>query len=291
MGKRFAYQRRVTAQRTDERVRTTQDVFAGIAAVKSACWEEAFQSRVFKLRQHERNSVFLSMAMKAIVVAINFATPYAATLLTFAVFFVTNNDLTIPVVFSTLSLIQVLRLTISKNLFRFLSVGPEAATSVERMRQFLLLKEVTKPEGRVAAAPPSRHGTVKYAHAGGDADKVSCAEIKDVQETEQKHKEGSLESSSLETLATETHTGNVVPSINSPPDSVRISIDASSKFPLGLSDASAVPASPGAETEVVEVVVGDLECVELLQEERPSGSFETVEEPPGISIVNGDFHW
>ena len=140
-GKRFAKQRSITANLTDERVRCAREVFSGILAVKAGAWEPYLEVRNSQLRQRERRSILKSMTMKAINLALNFSTPYVATLLTILSFWALGNTLDISVVFSTMALIHVLRVSMGKNLAMALESGPEAVTSMKRFVRFLRLPE------------------------------------------------------------------------------------------------------------------------------------------------------
>ena len=68
-------------------------------------------------------------------------------------FWISERTLSIDVVFSTMSLIHVLRLSVGANLTLFLESAPEALVSVERIRSFLLRKEVDEVCKPVSSLP------------------------------------------------------------------------------------------------------------------------------------------
>lgn len=163
-GRRFALQRRITAQWTDQRVRVTGEVFQGISTVKSSCWEQPFGQVVSDLRSKERSSIFLSMSMKAVNGAMNFATPYVATLLTFVAFFLSGGPMDVTLVFSTVALVHVMRISVGKSLSWTLEKGPEALTSVARIKKFLMMDEmkprfITSTDNTTPTAPSAASGT------------------------------------------------------------------------------------------------------------------------------------
>ena len=143
-GKRLSGIRRTTAAATDRRVQRTSEIFDGILAVKSAVWEDAFQSEIHTLRSTERWSIFRAMLIKAFNSGIHFATPYVATLLTFLTYWAQGNELSVSTVFSTMSLLHVLRVSIGKNLTYFIETLPEVLVSTKRLKKFLLLPEKKK---------------------------------------------------------------------------------------------------------------------------------------------------
>eukprot|EP00947_MAST-08B_sp_MAST-8B-sp1_P005468 g5468.t1 len=143
-GKRFAIQRRRTARYTDKRVRTITEAFGGIVTTKAACWESRTAHQVAEERKQEQRSIFISMSMKSFNLAVYFATPYLAALVTFVIVFAMDDaPLQVDRVMGTLSLIHVLRMSIGKHFTRAIEMGPECAVAVDRMRRFLLLPEVT----------------------------------------------------------------------------------------------------------------------------------------------------
>jgi ATP-binding cassette, subfamily C (CFTR/MRP), member 4 len=145
-GKQLARRRSITAGWTDKRVRMTTELLDGILSVKAFCWGDTLVSkRVEKLRGEERASIFKAMLMKSFNEAVSFATPYIATLMTFLTFWLQGETLDIAIVFSTMSLIHVLRISIGKNLFYFIETFPEVLVSVRRMRDFMELPEMTSP--------------------------------------------------------------------------------------------------------------------------------------------------
>ena len=81
------------------------------------------------------------LSMKSLNTAISFFAPNVTILIIICTYWSLGNKLTIALVFSTLALIHVLRLTIGKNLCFFLEQVGEAITSVQRIEHFLLMDE------------------------------------------------------------------------------------------------------------------------------------------------------
>ena len=85
------------------------------------------------------------MTMKSLNTAISFCAPNVSMLLVICTYWALGNSLSIALVFSTLALIHVLRLTIGKNLCFFFEQVGEARTSLKRIEHFLLMEERSVP--------------------------------------------------------------------------------------------------------------------------------------------------
>mmetsp|Transcript_5464 Transcript_5464/g.8077 ORF Transcript_5464/g.8077 Transcript_5464/m.8077 type:complete len:1386 (-) Transcript_5464:101-4258(-) len=140
-GRRFAKQRKITTRITDQRVRKTAEVFQGISTVKAYCWEEPLIEEIGQLRQKERASIFVSQRMKAYNITFYLVTPALASLATFSVFWAQGEELEVAQVFSTLALIQILRVSIGKQFAGFIEAFPECLVAASRVRKFLLQGE------------------------------------------------------------------------------------------------------------------------------------------------------
>ena len=154
-GKLFGRRRRITARLTDRRVATCAEVFSGMLSVKALGWEPAFAARVAAERAAETKSILLSQSIKAVNLTLQVITPALATFATFVAYWAKGGTLTLPVVFSTMSLLHALRLSIGKNWRRATESAPEAHVAVERIQQFLLLPEHNNRIGARTGAPPT----------------------------------------------------------------------------------------------------------------------------------------
>ena len=158
LGQRLSGIRRRTAASTDARVQRTSEILDGILTVKASVWEHSFDNEISMLRETERSSIFRSMLIKAFNAGVHFCTPYLATLCIFIAYWSQGNVLSVSVVFSTMSLVHVLRLSLGKNLGFFIERLPEAKVSIARITAFLLLKE-KKTTGTMETAEPT--GTIE----------------------------------------------------------------------------------------------------------------------------------
>jgi len=133
----FAKYRGKTAAATDQRVRHISEIIDGISQVKSYAWETPFFDMVTKFRAREVLLITGSQSLRSINQGLMFSTPALVSLVTFGVFWGSGGDLTVPVVFATISLLQVLRMTIGRMWSRSIETGSDAIASCHRIESFL----------------------------------------------------------------------------------------------------------------------------------------------------------
>ena len=141
LAQRFAQQRSKTATCTDRRVRFIKEVIDGIATVKSYGWNVPFFQLIQKFRKQETVTIAESQLLRAFNLALYSFGPPTAQFVTFVVFFKTGGSLTLPVIFSTMSLLQALRCTMGRQWARSIETTSEAVTSCVRIEHFLNLNE------------------------------------------------------------------------------------------------------------------------------------------------------
>eukprot|EP00597_Dinobryon_sp_UTEXLB2267_P000867 CAMPEP_0170058302 /NCGR_PEP_ID=MMETSP0019_2-20121128/977_1 /TAXON_ID=98059 /ORGANISM="Dinobryon sp., Strain UTEXLB2267" /LENGTH=1219 /DNA_ID=CAMNT_0010263211 /DNA_START=4007 /DNA_END=7666 /DNA_ORIENTATION=+ len=139
--KKFAQYRGQTAGATDKRVRHISEVIDGISSVKSYVWETPFFRLISKLRRQETSFIAQSQVLRAINQGLIFSIPSVSAFSTFSVFWALGGELTIPIVFATLSLLQVLRFTVGRLWTRSIETTSEAMASCKRVDAYLLLVE------------------------------------------------------------------------------------------------------------------------------------------------------
>jgi ABC-type multidrug transport system fused ATPase/permease subunit len=136
---KFAAYRGKTAAATDHRVRYISEVIDGIASVKSYAWESAFFQMIRTLRNVETKFIAKSQVLRAVNQGLMFCTAPIVALATFAVFWANGGELTIPQVFSTISLLSVLRFQIGRAWTRSIETISESVASCRRIEAFLEL--------------------------------------------------------------------------------------------------------------------------------------------------------
>jgi ATP-binding cassette subfamily C (CFTR/MRP) protein 4 len=111
--------RRVTAVRSDERIKLATEVVSTIMSVKAYGWEPSFMAKVARARAAESASILRAQILKGSSLALYVATPALASLALFSVYHAQGNVLRVDTIFSSLSLIHVVRLSIGKNFARY----------------------------------------------------------------------------------------------------------------------------------------------------------------------------
>jgi ABC-type multidrug transport system fused ATPase/permease subunit len=159
VAKLFAQVRGRTAGQTDKRIRQISETVDGIGSVKAYGWELPFFELIGALRDAECRTIRKSQLLRSFNQSLYFCVPPLAGFAAFVVFWSTGGELTLPRVFSTISLLQVLRTSVGRMWTRAMETGSEAVASSARVDQFLRLglgREAAPPAaGAVAEAAPA----------------------------------------------------------------------------------------------------------------------------------------
>ncbi|KAM3574900.1 hypothetical protein VYU27_003126 [Nannochloropsis oceanica] len=144
-GRRVGHARRVTAERTDRRVRLLSEVLSGIQTVKAFVWEAPFRASISTARALERESLGWAAEMRAITMGIFFVAPTFAASVTFLTFWGLGNRMELPIVFAVMTLLQTLR-ECARWIPRSIEQVSEAQVATRRVQSLLELPVVG--EGR-----------------------------------------------------------------------------------------------------------------------------------------------
>ena len=136
--------RRETAMQTDLRVRHMSEVIDGISSVKAYGWEQPFISLILTIRNHELFNILHAQRLRAINYCLYFCSPHITLFAIFLVYFNLGGKLTLPLVFSTMSFVQILRLNIGLFFARAIETSSEAYASALRIEKYLNLFENLK---------------------------------------------------------------------------------------------------------------------------------------------------
>ncbi|KAG0201383.1 hypothetical protein BGX28_005784 [Mortierella sp. GBA30] len=138
----FATIRSKTVNARDERIRTLSDVFQGIELVKLCAWEVPFQEKILMLRSIEIGYIWKANLMRASNMAIYFFFQPLTALFVFVTFWLQGKTLTPDKVFVSLTLFNVMRLTMTSFFPKALETIAETRVSVRRITDFMLLPEL-----------------------------------------------------------------------------------------------------------------------------------------------------
>ncbi|KAF9581339.1 hypothetical protein BGW38_001686 [Lunasporangiospora selenospora] len=126
---------------TDARVKLTQEVLQGIRVIKFYGWEEAFLKKLDDLRSKELHYVRWLLISRSGIAAVNLTVPVLAATLTFVVYSAVGNELTPAIVFSSLSLFNIMRMPLI--MFpQVVSATVDAVVSIRRIEDVLLAEEL-----------------------------------------------------------------------------------------------------------------------------------------------------
>ncbi|RKP21464.1 P-loop containing nucleoside triphosphate hydrolase protein [Rozella allomycis CSF55] len=140
--KRFSKLREKMVTARDDRVRILSDLFHGIMIVKYYSWEEPFLKYINEIRNKETRYLFKASWMKAMNEALFFASPVMISLVSFGTAYLAGEQLEPSSIFSSLALLNVIRLTMTN--FFPLAVESVSASliSLERIREILVSPEI-----------------------------------------------------------------------------------------------------------------------------------------------------
>ncbi|KAF9352484.1 hypothetical protein BGX26_009716 [Mortierella sp. AD094] len=133
--------RRKSTLITDTRVKLTQEVLQGMRVIKFYGWEDAFLKKLEDLRTKELKYVRTLLISRSGIAAINLTVPVLAATLTFVAYNLTGNELTPAIVFSSLSLFNIMRMPLM--IFpQVVSGMVDAIVSARRIEDILLAEEL-----------------------------------------------------------------------------------------------------------------------------------------------------
>ncbi|KAF9172456.1 hypothetical protein BGX21_005723 [Mortierella sp. AD011] len=147
----FSTIRNKTVNARDERIRTLSDVFQGIELVKLCAWEVPFQEKILMLRSIELGYIWKANVMRACNMAIYFFFLPLIALFVFFTYWLQDKALTPDKVFVSLTLFNVMRLTMTSFFPKALETTAEARVSVRRITDFMLLPELRSIENEFKA--------------------------------------------------------------------------------------------------------------------------------------------
>ncbi|KAG0329719.1 ATP-binding cassette sub- C member 8, partial [Podila humilis] len=142
----FATIRSKTVNARDDRIRTLSDVFSGIELVKLCAWEVPFQEKIMMLRSIELGYIWKANLMRASNMAIYFFFQPLIALFVFVTYWLKNEQLKPDKIFVSLTLFNVMRLTMTSFFPKALETIAETRVSVRRITDFMLLPELKSIE-------------------------------------------------------------------------------------------------------------------------------------------------
>ncbi|KAI5613509.1 multidrug resistance-associated protein 4 [Silurus asotus] len=149
-GKLFSKFRSKTAVLTDSRIRTMNEVVSGIRIIKMYAWEKPFAALINDLRKKEISKIMSSSYLRGMNMASFFSASKIIEFATFTVYVLVGNKITASRVFMAVSLYSAVRLTVTLFFPAAVEKVSEASISIRRIKKFLLLDELAKPDAAVS---------------------------------------------------------------------------------------------------------------------------------------------
>ncbi|KAG0267214.1 hypothetical protein DFQ27_008995 [Actinomortierella ambigua] len=165
----FGVLRNKTVEARDERIRTLSDVFQGIELVKLCAWEVPLQAKVEMLRSIELKYIWRANMMRAANMGIYFFFQPLIALFVFVTFWLQGREMTADKVFVSLTLFNVIRLTMTSFFPKSIETIAEARISIRRITDFLLLPELHGLENPFA----TKTATATSGHENNDGKEKS----------------------------------------------------------------------------------------------------------------------
>ncbi|XP_053563814.1 ATP-binding cassette sub-family C member 4 [Bombina bombina] len=145
LGKLFTSLRGKTAAFTDTRIRTMNEVISGMRIIKMYAWEQSFTELVNDIRKKEISKVLRSSYLRGINLASFFVASKIIVFVTFTTYVLLGNVISASRVFVAVSLYGAVRLTVTLFFPSAIERVSEAKVSIRRIKNFLLLDEISKP--------------------------------------------------------------------------------------------------------------------------------------------------
>ncbi|XP_077339166.1 ATP-binding cassette sub-family C member 4 isoform X3 [Lithobates pipiens] len=145
LGKLFTSLRGKTAAITDIRIRTMNEVISGMRIIKMYAWEQPFTELVNQNRKKEISKVLRSSYLRGLNLASFFVASKIIVFVTFTTYVLLGNVISASRVFVAVSLYSAVRLTVTLFFPSAIERVSEAKVSIRRIKNFLLLDEVSKP--------------------------------------------------------------------------------------------------------------------------------------------------
>ncbi|XP_020629411.1 multidrug resistance-associated protein 4-like isoform X2 [Orbicella faveolata] len=142
LGRVFAVLRLKTARLTDERCKNMNEIISGMRIVKISTWELPFSKLIKKVRRLEISKVRKTQFLRAVNMAMEFASQNIISCITFTTYVVLGNSLTAAKVFSSIAFLNALQRSVTRHFPPAIQKLNEATITVKRIQAFMELEEL-----------------------------------------------------------------------------------------------------------------------------------------------------
>ena len=147
LSRRFAHMRSKIAAITDERVTMVSQAVSGVRVMKMSGWEENFNERISSIRSRECDQIERFNSYRVLNEAIFFVCNVTTSFCVFVIHVSNGGVLTPRTVFTTMVLINVAQMEITKHLSLAVMGVSECWVSISRMQRFLETPELVVDDG------------------------------------------------------------------------------------------------------------------------------------------------
>ncbi|XP_056648643.1 ATP-binding cassette sub-family C member 4-like [Diorhabda sublineata] len=140
-GKLAARYRKMTAMKTDERIRLMDEVILGMQVIKMYAWEKPFEKVIAMARKAEIRIIQRNAYIRALFMTLGMVTTRLALFSTLLTIALTGGDITAAKVFVLMSYFNMLSQTLTGIFTRGLTEIAEMFVSLKRLQQFLANEE------------------------------------------------------------------------------------------------------------------------------------------------------
>ena len=142
LSKKFAFMRSKIAAITDERVTLVSQAISGVRVMKMSGWEDNFEERIATVRKKECDQIEKVNVYRVINEAIFFVCNVTTSVIIFVIHVATGGVLSPRNVFTTMVLINVAQMEITKHLSLAVMGVSECWVSISRIQRFLETPEL-----------------------------------------------------------------------------------------------------------------------------------------------------
>ncbi len=146
LSKRFAIMRSKIASITDKRVTLVSQAVSGVRVMKMQGWEDNFEGRIASIRKEECEQIEKVNSYRALNEAIFFVSNVATSVIIFLIHVGSGGVLTPRNVFTTMVLVNVSQMEITKHLSLAVMGASECWVSVSRIQRFIQTPELATIE-------------------------------------------------------------------------------------------------------------------------------------------------
>ncbi|KAJ2998212.1 hypothetical protein HDV02_004714 [Globomyces sp. JEL0801] len=139
----FKRLRQITVAYRDDRIKNISDMFAGIMVVKLYAWEIPFKEKINQLRNLELKFIWRGNILKSVNESIFFASSAIINTLIFSSFHFSGGKLSPAIVFSVITYIQYIKLSMTNFFPKSIQFLSECQVSLTRIQEFLSLESIS----------------------------------------------------------------------------------------------------------------------------------------------------